>query len=206
MAQQEQPLPDLFPAGMRVMVVDDDSLCLRVVEQMLRRCGYRVETQRGGRAALAALRARRQDYDLVLCDVFMPGALACALHEECVRMQCWWPLWGCCTALQRCAVAPHTARCCALQHKHNTRHNKHHPPTSQHRQTTTDMDGFKLLEAVGLELDLPVIMMSSSGDHAVVYRGVTHGACDFLVKPVRSEELRNIWQHVLRRRRAWVSR
>ena len=68
------------------------------------------------------------------------------------------------------------------------------------------MDGFKLLEAVGLELDLPVIMMSSSGDHAVVYRGVTHGACDFLVKPVRSEELRNIWQHVLRRRRAWVSR
>jgi DNA-binding response OmpR family regulator len=32
-------------------------------------------------------------------------------------------------------------------------------------------------------------------------RGVTHGACDFLIKPVRIEELRNIWQHVIRRSR-----
>lgn len=36
-------------------------------------------------------------------------------------------------------------------------------------------------------------------------RGVTHGAVDFLIKPVRIEELRNIWQHVLRRRRELVS-
>ncbi len=32
-------------------------------------------------------------------------------------------------------------------------------------------------------------------------RGVTHGAVDFLIKPVRIEELRNVWQHVVRRRR-----
>eukprot|EP00882_Tetradesmus_deserticola_P027060 GHRQ01029905.1.p2 GENE.GHRQ01029905.1~~GHRQ01029905.1.p2 ORF type:complete len:133 (+),score=74.52 GHRQ01029905.1:666-1064(+) len=63
------------------------------------------------------------------------------------------------------------------------------------------MDGFKLLEAIGLELDLPVIMMSSNGEHTTVMRGVTHGACDFLIKPVRIEELRNIWQHVIRRSR-----
>ena len=31
-------------------------------------------------------------------------------------------------------------------------------------------------------------------------RGIVHGACDYLVKPVRMEELRNIWQHVVRRR------
>lgn len=31
-------------------------------------------------------------------------------------------------------------------------------------------------------------------------KGVTHGACDYLVKPVRLEELRNIWQHVIRRK------
>lgn len=76
------------------------------------------------------------------------------------------------------------------------------------------MDGFKLLELIGLELGLPVIstqllmthahmtpatVMSSNGDTSVVFRGVTHGAVDFLIKPVRVEELRNLWQHVVRK-------
>jgi len=69
-----------------------------------------------------------------------------------------------------------------------------------------DMDGFKLLEHIGLELGLPVIMMSSNGDTNVVLRGVTHGAVDFLIKPVRIEELRNVWQHVVRRRSTQISR
>lgn len=42
--------------------------------------------------------------------------------------------------------------------------------------------------------------MSSNGDTSVVLRGVTHGAVDFLIKPVRVEELRNVWQHVVRRK------
>lgn len=41
--------------------------------------------------------------------------------------------------------------------------------------------------------------MSSNGDTNVVFRGVTHGAVDFLIKPVRVEELRNLWQHVVRK-------
>ncbi len=32
-------------------------------------------------------------------------------------------------------------------------------------------------------------------------KGITHGACDYLLKPVRLEELQNIWQHVLRKKR-----
>ena len=32
-------------------------------------------------------------------------------------------------------------------------------------------------------------------------RGITHGAVDFLTKPVRMEDLRNLWQHVVRQRR-----
>ena len=43
--------------------------------------------------------------------------------------------------------------------------------------------------------------MSSNGETSVVLRGVTHGAVDFLIKPVRVEELRNVWQHVVRRRK-----
>lgn len=64
-----------------------------------------------------------------------------------------------------------------------------------------DMDGFKLLELVGLEMDLPVIMLSGNGDPKLVMKGITHGACDYLVKPVRIEELSNIWQHVIRRKK-----
>ncbi|XP_059637798.1 two-component response regulator ARR12-like [Cornus florida] len=64
-----------------------------------------------------------------------------------------------------------------------------------------DMDGFKLLELVGLEMDLPVIMLSAYSDTKLVMKGITHGACDYLVKPVRIEELRNIWQHVIRRKK-----
>lgn len=62
------------------------------------------------------------------------------------------------------------------------------------------MDGFKLLEHVGLEMDLPVIMMSVDGETSRVMKGVQHGACDYLLKPIRMKELRNIWQHVFRKR------
>ncbi|KAI8010778.1 Two-component response regulator ARR1 [Camellia lanceoleosa] len=64
-----------------------------------------------------------------------------------------------------------------------------------------DMDGFKLLEHVGFEIDLPVIMMSATDSKSVVMKGVTHGACDYLIKPVCIEALRNIWQHVVRKRK-----
>ena len=36
-----------FPAGLRVLVVDDDPLCLRIVEKMLKRCQYVGEYTRG---------------------------------------------------------------------------------------------------------------------------------------------------------------
>lgn len=31
---------DPFPVGMRVLAVDDDPLCLKVLESLLRRCQY----------------------------------------------------------------------------------------------------------------------------------------------------------------------
>ncbi|KAI3454242.1 hypothetical protein Pfo_010905 [Paulownia fortunei] len=65
------------------------------------------------------------------------------------------------------------------------------------------MDGFMLLEYVGLEMDLLVIMLSSYGDRELVMKGITHGACDYLLKPVRIEELKNIWQHVVRRKKVY---
>ncbi|CAL5387858.1 unnamed protein product [Camellia sinensis] len=62
-----------------------------------------------------------------------------------------------------------------------------------------DMNGFELLEIIGLEMDMPVIMMSANDDKESVMKGVRHGARDYLIKPVRLEEVKNIWQHVVRK-------
>ncbi|XP_022143121.1 two-component response regulator ORR24-like isoform X2 [Momordica charantia] len=125
---------DQFPIGMSILAVDDDPICLKVLENLLRKCQYRVTSTNQAAEALKMLRKNRNKFDLVISDVNMP-----------------------------------------------------------------DMDGFKLLELVGLEMDLPVIMMSAHSDFELVAKGVTHGACDYLLKPVRIEELKNIWQHVFRR-------
>lgn len=127
---------DQFPAGLRVLVVDDDPTCLRILEKMLQNCCYAVTKCNRAEIALSMLRENKNGYDIVLSDVHMP-----------------------------------------------------------------DMDGFKLLEQVGLEMDLPVIMMSADDGKNVVMKGVIHGACDYLIKPVRIEALRNIWQHVVRKRK-----
>ncbi|PRQ41052.1 putative response regulator and transcription factor RR-B-type family [Rosa chinensis] len=126
---------DQFPAGLRVLVVDDDTTCLAILEQMLRRCLYQVTLCSQATDALNHLREKKGYFDVVLSDVHMP-----------------------------------------------------------------DMDGFKLLECIGLEMDLPVIMMSADGRTSAVMKGIRHGACDYLIKPVREEELKNIWQHVARKK------
>lgn len=41
--------------------------------------------------------------------------------------------------------------------------------------------------------------MSANGETSNVMKGISQGACDYLLKPVRLEELRNIWQHVVRK-------
>ncbi|XP_011042332.1 PREDICTED: two-component response regulator ARR11 [Populus euphratica] len=129
------PRNDSFPAGLRVLVVDDDPTWLKILEKMLKKCSYEVTTCGLARDALNLLRERKGGYDIVISDVYMP-----------------------------------------------------------------DMDGFKLLELVGLEMDLPVIMMSVDGETSRVMKGVQHGACDYLLKPIRMKELRNIWQHVFRKK------
>ncbi|KAK1406057.1 hypothetical protein QVD17_42254 [Tagetes erecta] len=126
---------DVFPAGLRVLVVDDDPTWLKILEKMLKKCSYEVTTCGLAIEALDLLRERKYGFDIVISDVNMP-----------------------------------------------------------------DMDGFKLLEHVGLEMDLPVIMMSVDGETSRVMRGVQHGACDYLLKPIRMKELRNIWQHVYRKK------
>lgn len=64
------------------------------------------------------------------------------------------------------------------------------------------ISGFALLN-LAMERDvcknIPVIMMSSQDSISMVLKCMLKGAADFLIKPVRKNELRNLWQHVWRR-------
>ncbi|KAL7254407.1 hypothetical protein ACSBR1_008739 [Camellia fascicularis] len=65
------------------------------------------------------------------------------------------------------------------------------------------ISGFALLTLImehGICKNIPVIMMSSHDSVSMVYKCMLRGAADFLVKPVRKNELQNLWQHVWRRR------
>lgn len=48
--------------------------------------------------------------------------------------------------------------------------------------------------------NIPVIMMSSKDSISTVLKCMVKGASDFLIKPVRKNELMNLWQHVWRRK------
>ncbi|KAL4575154.1 hypothetical protein LXL04_021996 [Taraxacum kok-saghyz] len=47
--------------------------------------------------------------------------------------------------------------------------------------------------------NVPVIMMSSDDSMGIVFNCLSKGAVDFLVKPIRKNELKNLWQHVWRK-------
>ncbi|GMH07916.1 hypothetical protein Nepgr_009756 [Nepenthes gracilis] len=47
--------------------------------------------------------------------------------------------------------------------------------------------------------NIPVIMMSSHDSMGIVFKCLSKGAVDFLVKPIRKNELKNLWQHVWRK-------
>ncbi|XP_074277537.1 two-component response regulator-like APRR1 [Silene latifolia] len=64
--------------------------------------------------------------------------------------------------------------------------------------------GLKLLKYIMRDKELqriPVIMMSTQDEVSLVVKCLRLGAADFLVKPLRSNELLNLWTHMWRRRR-----
>ncbi|KAM0902393.1 hypothetical protein ACQ4PT_019411 [Festuca glaucescens] len=61
------------------------------------------------------------------------------------------------------------------------------------------IDGFELLKHAAQRY--PVILFSSVETAETKMRGMLGGACAFLTKPLRDEEVRDVWQHVVARRR-----
>ncbi|XP_020404463.1 two-component response regulator-like PRR1 [Zea mays] len=63
---------------------------------------------------------------------------------------------------------------------------------------------FKMLKYIARNQDLrhiPIIMMSNRDEVSVVVKCLRLGAAEYLVKPLRTNELLNLWTHVWRRRR-----
>ncbi|MDJ0910976.1 MAG: PAS domain-containing protein [Woeseiaceae bacterium] len=78
------------PAGVRVLLVEDQREVRTVLEEMLSSAGYRVETAESGDEALELLDSD-ESFDLIVSDVVMPGelqgpSLARAVRERNPRM------------------------------------------------------------------------------------------------------------------------
>ncbi|OIT29753.1 PREDICTED: two-component response regulator-like APRR1 [Nicotiana attenuata] len=63
--------------------------------------------------------------------------------------------------------------------------------------------GYKMLKYIMRDKELrriPVIMMSAQDEVSIVVKCLKFGAADYLVKPLRTNELLNLWTHMWRRR------
>src|SRR4030042_735779 len=60
-----------MPATPRVLVVDDDPACLRILRKFLEKEGYQVMVAADGASGLA--RAQQEKPELIICDWMMPG-------------------------------------------------------------------------------------------------------------------------------------
>lgn len=82
-APLREPLVSTLRAP-RVLVIDDEVALLRILDRALRRHGIEVETCSSGKDGLQ--RYREGSFDVVLCDVMMPGTSGMAVHAALVDM------------------------------------------------------------------------------------------------------------------------
>uniref|UniRef100_A0A7S3UDP6 Uncharacterized protein n=1 Tax=Picocystis salinarum TaxID=88271 RepID=A0A7S3UDP6_9CHLO len=119
---------------MKILLVEDDSTTLAVVQALLAQCGYEVSTARDGKEALSKLEQDRERFDLVLTDILMPEISGTDVLIRIAKEEKW--------------------------------------------------------------KQIPVVMMSSTDTQETVMKCFQLGAADYLVKPVRANELKNLWRHV----------
>ncbi|KAK9756897.1 hypothetical protein RND81_01G128300 [Saponaria officinalis] len=64
-----------------------------------------------------------------------------------------------------------------------------------------DMNGLEFVKHVSEQIDLPVIAMSADDEEDVIKDVFKSGACDYLIKPIRVENVRHLWKNVYRAQR-----
>ncbi|XP_027343255.1 two-component response regulator ORR21-like [Abrus precatorius] len=69
----------------------------------------------------------------------------------------------------------------------------------------SNTDGYEFLRHAFQDIDICVsndvqfAVMSDNDDPNVVLESINDGACDFWIKPLREEQIKNIWRHVARK-------
>lgn len=77
-AEPVESLPGSDLAGLRILIVDDDDLVARSLQRVL--TAHEITAVSSGARALDVLR-ERSDFDLILCDLMMPGMTGMDLYE-----------------------------------------------------------------------------------------------------------------------------
>ncbi|TVU30442.1 hypothetical protein EJB05_22066, partial [Eragrostis curvula] len=144
----------IWPSGLRVLVIDDNSSYLSVMEELLLKCGYKVTMYNNVREAMCFICGNLHTVDLIISDAFFPAEDGLLILQEVTS--------------------------------------KFDIPTVK------SSEQYALMELL-ISLSYSTVM-SSIGDTDTVMKYITNGASDFLIKPVRIEELKNIWQHVFRKK------
>jgi CheY-like chemotaxis protein len=73
-------------AAAKILVVDDELAILEMLDRLLTKRGYQVETANSGAEAVERI-ALGHDYDVVLLDMFMPGQEGKATYEKIVKLR-----------------------------------------------------------------------------------------------------------------------
>uniref|UniRef100_A0A7N0VID7 Two-component response regulator n=1 Tax=Kalanchoe fedtschenkoi TaxID=63787 RepID=A0A7N0VID7_KALFE len=66
-------------------------------------------------------------------------------------------------------------------------------------QRMLEMDGLVLLQKISLEMDLPVVMLSADNNQQNIMKAIRYGARDYIIKPPGMAQIKNVWQHVVRK-------
>ncbi len=77
---REEPRDSAATEGLRVLVIDDEEPLRGVIDRILGRAGHRAVLADSGKAALRIL-ARDAEFDVVVCDLMMPGISGVAVLE-----------------------------------------------------------------------------------------------------------------------------
>ena len=75
----DEDVPEVVPGTCRVLVIDDEPEVIRMIGDVLVAAGHTVTTTDSGEQALKLL--ARQEFDVILCDVRMPGMNGPQLYE-----------------------------------------------------------------------------------------------------------------------------
>ena len=76
---EEHPVPRGTES---ILVVDDDEVVVRMEKRMLENLGYKIEAVTNGREALRIFSEKKEDYDLVITDMTMPGLTGVDLARQ----------------------------------------------------------------------------------------------------------------------------